>query len=98
MTHDLKQRLVGVHTLHTPREVRTDKLINPDGPAALARIEELEGALREAHIALSDVLRRIETSPDWWIDEPDRGGFDKPLIENACNTASAALKGGERNG
>ena len=36
--------------------------------------------LREA---LNHVLSVIENNDNWWIDCPDRGGFDVDLIKNA---------------
>jgi hypothetical protein len=33
--------------------------------------------------ALIDVLRRIENSEEWWMNVPDRGGFDTDMIEAA---------------
>lgn len=33
--------------------------------------------------ALRDVLARMDRSEEWWIDCPDRGGFDRDAIEAA---------------
>lgn len=33
--------------------------------------------------ALKDVSRRIKDSDNWWIDCPDRGGFDALMIDAA---------------
>jgi len=33
--------------------------------------------------ALQDVFRRIKGSDEWWMDEPDRGGFDAKKMEAA---------------
>lgn len=36
--------------------------------------------------ALKDVADRIEKSENWWMDCPDRGGFDVDLINSALAT------------
>lgn len=46
--------------------------------------------------ALRDVLKRIEGSDQWWMDNPDRGGFDVDMIEKAI--ASAAPSAGNSVG
>lgn len=38
--------------------------------------------------ALKDVLARIERSEAWWIDCPDRGGFDDGMIRAAISKAT----------
>lgn len=42
--------------------------------------------------ALKDVLRRIENSEHWWMDTPDRGGFDTEMIEAAIALATGEPK------
>lgn len=37
--------------------------------------------------ALEHVLSKIKASEHWWIDVPDRGGFDVELIESALKKA-----------
>lgn len=37
---------------------------------------------------LKDVLRRISDSDEWWMDCPERGGFDKEAIEAAIAGAA----------
>jgi hypothetical protein len=54
---------------------------DPDSPWDKAtRLERQNQKLREA---LEDVLMRIERSDHWWIDVPDRGGFDLEQIKAA---------------
>jgi predicted KAP-like P-loop ATPase len=40
--------------------------------------------------ALKDIKRRIEESDEWWMDSPDRGGFDLEAINAALTAAGAA--------
>lgn len=37
--------------------------------------------------ALEYVIKRIDEIEEWWIDSPDRGGFDTDLIEAAIDKA-----------
>lgn len=41
----------------------------------------LMAAAPELLEALQDVLKRIENSDEWWMDNPDRGGFDAEMIK-----------------
>lgn len=63
----LKERLGARHTLDTPRDPRTGALINPDGPAALAYIADLE-----ARAAPGDIIVRKRFGR-WMADYPDTG-------------------------
>lgn len=89
---DLKQRLV--ETLNAAEAI----LINPDGPAALARIEELEGALAAAQNADAEAtayLRARLATAVSALEEIDAVQSDPYQI---AFEALAALKGEERNG
>jgi hypothetical protein len=52
--------------------------------AALAAPTHRERVLLEA---LKDVSRRIKESDEWWMDCPDRGGFDAMMIDAAIAQA-----------
>ena len=46
-------------------------------------LDQLWRRLKNTTEALEDVLERIENSENWWMDEPDRGGFDVEMIKKA---------------
>jgi len=54
-------------------------------PIANARLIAAAPELLEA---LQDVLSRIEKSEEWWMDCPDRGGFDAEVIRAAIAKAN----------
>lgn len=56
-----------------------------DIAAANARLIAAAPELLEA---LKDVLHRIEESEEWWMDCPDRGGFDTEVITAAITKAT----------
>jgi hypothetical protein len=58
-----------------------DPLIHTCTPTAAWR--EMEQENKRLRDALIDVLRRIENSEEWWMNVPDRGGFDTDMIEAA---------------
>ena len=63
-----------------------------DGPDFLtashrAANARLIAAAPELLEQLQDVLARIEKSEEWWMDCPDRGGFDADAIRSAIAKA-----------
>lgn len=64
-----------------------------DGPDFLtashrAANAHLIAAAPELLEQLQDVLARIEKSEEWWMDCPDRGGFDANAIRSAIAKAT----------
>ncbi len=54
-------------------------------PIEIAR--ELETRLILTLAALQDVKTRMEASDHWWIDSPNKGGFDGKMIDSAIERA-----------
>lgn len=53
-------------------------------PGINQRLEELQAENARLRAALEDVRRRIlDREQPWWIDDPNRGGFDLEMIEAA---------------
>lgn len=50
----------------------------------------LMAAAPELLAALQAVLKTIEVSEHWWMDAPDRGGFDVDVIRAAIAKATGA--------
>ena len=46
-------------------------------------LDELWRRLKNTTEALEDVLKRIESSEFWWMDDPGFGGFDVEMIKKA---------------
>lgn len=51
--------------------------------SAAAELRRLHEVNAELVAVLQDVLKRIDDSWEWWIDVPERGGFDRSMIESA---------------
>ena len=47
------------------------------------QVQELQAENEKMRNTLKDVLMVIKESEHWWMDEPGRGGFDVPAIEEA---------------
>lgn len=49
---------------------------------------KLIAAAPELLAALKYCLQRIDESDEWWMDSPNRGGFDTEIIESAIKKAT----------
>ena len=64
------------------RSRKIDKCQRSIGDALADGYLELEAINAELLEALKNVKQVIEDSEQWWMDCPDRGGFDLRAIEN----------------
>ncbi|KKM14292.1 hypothetical protein LCGC14_1707590 [marine sediment metagenome] len=64
----------------------TSKGISDEEAQANAR---LIAAAPEMKNMLEDMAKRITNSEEWWMDDPNRGGFDLEAIEALLNKATS---------
>jgi len=57
---------------------------------AAALLLKQEAAIKQLREAVLDTLERIKNSDEWWMDCPDRGGFDADKLRAAI-TATEGL-------